>query len=244
MNQPHPSLVKKVRLVSLVLYVVGTLLGLALAGTSAWADFEAQFYGFNSITRKTLSTLKCPIFLTPRDSGLITASFTNSLERDVTPTIRFDLSGPYLIHSERTRPTIAAGETKKFTWKVTSDNIDLRYFITLKVTFYPVSILPAREASCGMIWLDLPFIHGDQIAIGMLVLSLLGMGAGVSLWLVYNRPLQGRLLDLTRAMVFLELLVLGSMLSGLAGWWALGGILLVLVVLMSVVMSYFLIVQD
>ncbi len=64
------------------------------------------------------------------------------------------------------------------------------------------------------------------------------MAVGLALWQVSHQPLQGRTLSATWAMRILAAIVVVGMFVGFQGWWAMGIITIVLMVLMIVAMMF------
>ena len=220
-----------VRILAILIYSAGILLGLVLAVGTIWANLEASFYFGYSVKGEKPLILVCPPLMTLSESGIVTASIRNTTTRSLEPMIQTDISGNVL-RTIRDRIPVAAGETKKVTWEVTADDVDFGNLILVKVFQFQTFILPSADAFCGILVLDLPFHNGNQIYFSTLVVSLICIIAGLGLWTANNQPLRYRALDATRAMGFLAILVLAGMIAGFFGWWGAGIILLALTVLM------------
>jgi hypothetical protein len=227
------------RFVGLLLFSVGTLLGIGLAGVAIWADFEAVFYGFMKMGNKPISSLQCPVIMTRSETGKISATFKNPLDKPIQLMLRTDISGPTL-SMERTRLALEPGEKKQAEWTVTRDNIDLGFFVFAQVSSYPVYPFPFRQTTCGIFVMDMFGLSGKQITTGALVGSVLGLLIGLGLWQAGNRPLSGRRMEATYAMQFLAVIVLGAMFVAFRGWWLVGILLLTVALLMLVSIGYFL----
>jgi hypothetical protein len=230
---------KTARSVGVLVFSIGTLLGLALAGAATWGDLEAAFYGFQKMGDKPLRTLKCPVIMTSSETGEISATFKNPQDRPVQLMLRTDLSGPTLT-TERTRLALAPGERKQADWTVTRDNIDLRYFIFAQVSSYPVYPFPFRQATCGIMVMNLPGLSGNQIVTWTLVASMLDLLVGLGLWQAGNPSLPGRRQQTTYAMRILAVIVLAAIFIAFRGWWLAGLLLFLLAIIMIVVIGEFL----
>lgn len=222
------------RSAGMMLFSLGILLGMALAGGAAWADFEAVFYGFHKLADKPLPGLRCPVLMTFSETGTVAATFANPADRPIQLMVRTDVSGRARMRSERTTLALAPGETKQAHWIVTSDDIDLGFFIFVQVSSYPAYPLPFRGSTCGILVLNLPLLTGGQIFAFTLVTSLLGIVVGLSLWQASHRPLVGRSVTVMLAMRFLAMVVLLGMFAAFRGEWLFSGLLLVIAVLMVV----------
>jgi len=228
---------KTMRLLGLLFLWVGVLLGMALAGSAVWADIEAAFYGFVKMGDEALN-LRCPVFVTAAGPGEFGSIFTNPNDKPVEVLVRTDVSGSREIRTARTTVALAPGEKKQVRWPVTSEDVDLGFFIFAGVSSFPVSPYPFRQSTCGMVFIRTTALSGNQIFALLVAASLLSMGAGLVLWQVSNRPLMGKTLSTTWAMRVLAAIVVAGMLVAFQGWWAVGIITFVLMVLMLVAMMY------
>jgi hypothetical protein len=223
---------KILRPIGLLLFSVGIFLGLALSGIAAWADLEASFYFGYEPTDKPLNTLTCPKILTRAESGTVTVSLNNPTQGAITPVVDIDISNHGAMRTLRTKPSIAPNETQRLQWTVTADDIVFGYLILAKVAVSHAATLPSRLGTCGTLVIDLPGLTGNQIFTIALAISLLGILIGTWIWTGSNRPLNGRGLDATRAMVVLAVIVLAGMLFSFMGWWMLGIIMFSIAVLL------------
>jgi hypothetical protein len=228
---------KIMRLLGILFFWVGILLGMALAGGAVWADIEATFYGFTKMGDEPLN-LKCPMFVTAVEPGQFALTFKNPTDKQMQLTARTDVSGSGGIRTARTTVTLAPGEKAQLRWPVTSEDVDLGFFILAKVSSYPAYPFPFRESMCGMLFIRTTALSGNQIFVLLVVVSLLSMAAGLVLWQLSNQPLRGQVISATWAMRVLAAIVVVGMFVGFQGWWAVGIITIVLMVLMIVAMMY------
>jgi hypothetical protein len=227
-------------IIGIVFYALGLVLGLFIAGSSFMADIEAEFYGFSDLSKGRFSSLRCPTVLNRNETGKLRATFSNSLDRPIQPIVRLDLSSPTLEQSSRQQLSLDPGQTQVLEWDVDKRNIDLGNFIFAKAYIYPVYPLPLREATCGILVIDLPFLKGSQWLSLALVLSLVGMGVGLFLVSREVRLQTGHPSERLYALTALAIVVVAAIVCGLMGWWILGGILLVICILLIAVMLYLL----
>lgn len=236
MNQRKNSL----KLLGIALYVIGIIIGMAIAITNFLPDFEAQQYGFTELTNDSFNTLNCPSYLGIDDVGIIRASFSNPLDRPIEPMIRIDISSPTLIDSSRQKITIQPGEKQSVEFQVSSANIDLGHFIFLKVFRYPTYPVPLQEATCGIWVYNIFGISGSQLLIGGLISSVILIVLGIFLWVRSSYPIQDRQQNQLNYMIFLALSLAITIFVSLMGWWLVGMILLVVSILMILVVLAFL----
>lgn len=228
------------RRVGLVLFVIGALIGLAIGVSSFMADMEAVYYGFDELSQGRFSTLRCPTLLTFNETGNLQATVSNPLDRPIEPVVRADISSPTLPESTRTQIRLQPGQSQSLNWTVDRTNVDLRNFIFAKVYIYPVYPLALREATCGILVLNLPYLSSSQWLILGIIASIVGLVAGLVLWIRGNQPLSGRTQERSYAMITLAILIGVAMLCGLMGWWLLGWIVLVVCALLLAAMLFLL----
>jgi len=225
------------RLLGILLFWVGILLGMALVAGTVSADLQAAFYGFVKMGDKALN-LRCPTFVTAAEPGQFASTLKNPTDRQLDFLVRTDVSGSGGIKTERTTITLAPGEKETARWLVTSEDVDLGFFILVQVSSYPAYPFPFREATCGMLFIKTTALTGNQIFVLLVILSLLCMAAGLALWQVSHQTLTGHVLSATWAMRVLAIIVVLGMFVAFQGWWAVGVITIVLMVLMIVTMMY------
>ncbi|MFH2039006.1 MAG: hypothetical protein ABIJ65_06170 [Chloroflexota bacterium] len=237
---------KGIHFLSIVLFFLGTILGMGLFGSIVLADLEAKFYfGGIKIAEEDLKTLHCPPIITPIDRSAVKATITNNTNRTIKPLYRMNVSN----NSEITRlvetiPEIAPGETLQVEWVVNPEDAIYGNLILVKVMQYKTIKTPSREATCGTLVLKIPYLSGSQVLITGIFSSLVLMGLGIILWLKSNRPLIGRSLNVRNAMLFLVVLIGAGMIVACFGSWMLGIILLTICLLLIVASINFLVTPE
>jgi hypothetical protein len=109
-------------------------------------------------------------------------------------------------------------------------DVDLQFFILVKLTIMPNSSHPSREATCGIMVLNLAGLTGTQASGASLFLSLSGIAVGLGLW---RRT--GLQTDRSRIVPVLGMVVLLALLAVSFGWWGLAIACTVIVVLLLVI---------
>lgn len=229
---------KPIKNTGLILFAIGILLGLALTASAVIPDVEATFYGFKTITNKQLTSLRCPVIVTRAGTNTVQASVTNTTKKTAKPILRVNLSNPGPLTPEQTIFELQPGETRKFEWTVSQDNVDLENFIFVNVLVYSFYDIPARQSTCGMLYLDIPLIPGWLLLFLLLFIFVLLTLFGYLSWEKNNQAQANRSLDVSRALKFLAGLVLAGMCFGFLGWWLPGGALLIVAILTVGTMMY------
>jgi hypothetical protein len=222
----YPAQQNWLRLLAAMIYLTGVLLTLALTIVAVWADAEAVFYGFNKLGDDPLETLRCPVLVTPNQPGLITADFTNIGEKAINLTIHYSFSGSGAINRQNEKLPLEPYQTKTKTWQVTAQQVDMHWFIFAQIGHFAARLMPFRYQTCGMLMLPVPWLTGDQLFTLWFVLGVGGLVAGIGLWVRFSQPLEGKRFEVYRAMRFLAIFVLVSLLVALQGWWPIGILLL------------------
>jgi hypothetical protein len=235
MNNTAPSK----RMLGILLFAVGILLGLVLTAVLTWASLEAAFYGFQRLPGDNFAGLACPALMTSHETGSIQVQVSNPSNKTIEPILRVDVSTRGIPDTKQVQLKIEPGGTQQIEQPITADNIDLGSFIFAKAFRYPAYPLPNAEATCGIFILDLPFLNGKQIFSLWLALSLVLMPLGLWIWSSSLRPEgTGRLINAAK---LLAVIVLVGLFVSLNGVWMLGILSLALVLLMSVTMLRFVI---
>ena len=233
---------KTVRILGVLIFSVGVLLGMALFGIIVWGDFEASMFDPSIKQDASLTTLRCPVMMTRTETGTVTATFTNPLERPIELYTRAHITEGYvtLMREIITTLPLDPGETKPLQWRVTSDDAAFGRLILVKVTVNRKYPLPSRQGTCGILVVGLPYFTGNQVFAFTFAVSLLSMAGGAGLWVIANRPLKELGRDVTVAMGTLAGSVLVGTIIGLRGSWMFGGLIFVFTVLLiGAIIGYF-----
>lgn len=215
---------------------LGALCFILIGSLSIWADLEASLFNSARRTTERLSTLNCPSMITKDEVGIISASFTNTSEKDINPKIQTFISDGYVIlmQEQVDRPLIAPGETKTIEVEVAADNAVYNRLILIRMHQFSYGPLPYRNASCGIFVVNIPSLTGSQFVILMVMLGLLLSLGGIGLWVRNLKPIVWDQLTTLHGMIILVFLALLILIAGLAGWWIFGIFLIVLLLLFIV----------
>jgi hypothetical protein len=221
------------RVLSVLVFSVGLLLGTALFGATIWGDLEASLFNASMGGEKRLP-LRCPVMITTRETGTVSASVKNTLDRATEFTIRTHISDGYLtvMREINSKLPLEPDERQSAEWTAIPDDAVYGSLILARVYLYPKYPLPSRAGTCGIWVLDWPFLNGTLIYNLILVASLLGMGAGIGWWIAKNRPLKGGGRTVAYSMGTLAGCVLIGIIVSLLGWWIPGVLVLTILVLL------------
>lgn len=206
-----------------LLFWLGCLLQLCLSGAVAWGEIEARAYTpiYSGQNGGSGLDIRCPIMLSPTESGTISASISNPMEESASPVVIADISRANGIQQVSRTFSLAAHETQIGQWKVDASNIVWGRLILVNITQARFSDLPSREGACGIFIISLPGLNGLD-AFGLLfALSLIGVYAGAVFWLRGRSPLHDRARGIIQAGSTLAGFSMAGLLVALLRWWGL-----------------------
>jgi hypothetical protein len=227
---------KSIRILSLVMFAIGILLGAAYSAGAVWADLEASLFDPSIGAEEPIKTLKCPVLITPRESGIITATFSNPSDRAVLRTVRAHISYGFatLIREVSTQFTLEPGGQQKLEWEVGAEDAAWRRVVLVRVNVLRNWPLPSQTGSCGVIVMNVPGLTGNQFSTLLVVLSVLGIAIGIFLWIRRGKSTAELAPDISKAMMILGALMLGIMIVSARGSWMMGGLLLIFALIFAV----------
>jgi hypothetical protein len=215
---------------------------MALSAIAVWGDLEASLFDSAIRGKEGLKTLKCPVMMTTSEERVVSVALTNSLDRPITYTVRAHISQGLvsLMREVNFKLPLAPGETQSLQWLVTPDDAAYGRVILVRVRHPGIYPLPSRDASCGIVVVDLPGLSGGQVFALALAASVLGLAGGLGLWAVASRPLNKKERDVLRAMGVSAVCVLAGVAVGFMGWWLVGLLMLVVnVLLVGAIVGFF-----
>lgn len=227
-----------VKKVAIVFYVIGILLTLTLAVIGVWPEFEAIFFDITIPADESLTTLRCPMVITPGDEATISASFTNPREKPINLFVKAHISQNYLtmLRESNHELNLNEGETEELKWAVPADDAVYDRFVFARVHSLRTSGIPSRQKACGILVLNVPGLSGNQIIIGLLLGSILFLGFGAFLWLQTVMPLSERDKQITIGLGIILVMVVLSSITSLLGLWIVSAVLFFFVLLVCVAM--------
>jgi hypothetical protein len=222
------------RTLGLYIFFAGVLLGMFFAALLTWADFEANLFDRPTDSKASrLGSLRCPILLNQQETGTVTATFTNPTDYATRRTIDTNISHGFVIlmREERNRIDLEPGEKRTLQWTISPEDAAWGHFILVHLDVQRSGSLPSRSGSCGVLVVNLPFGTGTQIAIVIVVVSMLLMAAGAVLWLRSTEAQRKDLRSVDYLALALGPLILLALITSMLGIWFIGLILLVLSIL-------------
>ena len=224
--------IKSLRILSGVIFFLGVILGFAIAIISLWGKVEALNYFFRGASYAPFQGLKCPTLMTRSETGVVSSEFDNPTDTEDNFYYKIEISNSVSPRIIKNQITVPAHQTKDVVFQVNKDDIDLQFFVFVKITISPTSSRPTRMANCGIMVLNDQMFKGKQIFAIVFTLSLLGIILGLNLWQRTSRAADS---NISRLMLTLAIVVLLAMLAGIAGWWLVGTVLTAITILLFLI---------
>lgn len=221
------------RVLAIVLYSFGLIMALGLAIIGFWPELEATLFDSSTSSDQSLTTLRCPMVITPAESAAISATFSNPLDRPTQFLVRTHISQEYstLLREFNHKVALDVGESEKLEWDVSADDAVYDRLVFARVRSLRSSQIPSRQQSCGILVLDIPGLSGSQFVAVLFAASLFGLVVGSALWLRGVWPLEDRDRELAIGFGMVTLLVVLCTVLSLAGFWALSLGVFVIIIL-------------
>lgn len=226
---------KRINFLVILLFSLSALIGTALMFVAVWGDIEATMFDATYNGEKNLGTLSCPVLITPQDTGEFSAKITNPIDRTVKTSVRVHVSSGFLtmMREENEKFELAPDESRKLAWSVNPDEAAYGKMVLVRIFLFPNHPIPSKDATCGILVVDIPLFTGTQITIASTVLSAVGMIAGTSIWATNNEPLTKKKREVLRSFSILTGVIIIGTIASIMGWWLIGTIGIVVTVLMT-----------
>ena len=218
---------------SVVLFLAGAAISVTLLVIATWADLEASVFDSSIKAEKSLRTISCPMIMTTSEVGQVEASFTNTYERTIKPAVRVHISDGYVTYmrEENAKFELAPEETKRLSWTVLPEDAAFGQFILVKVYRFQFNQIPSYQATCGIFVMDFDGLSGAQIAWAAFGLGFIGLAGGTTSFALIERPLKHKRKSIASAMIVFNLFLLLGFAFSYLGFWLLGVITLVAMIL-------------
>jgi hypothetical protein len=223
---------KLLYILSGTVFFLGVIIGFALAVITIWNRLEAVRYYFTGAKYESFSGLRCPVLIAPTEKGTVTAVFNNSTDKEDNFLYRAEISVDISIRQVEGQILVPPHQTKSTQLTVDANDVDLQFFIFVRMTILPSALHRSQEAVCGMMVVNLLGLTGTQLSTAAFSLSFLGMAIGLG---VLQRTGIDVDQNLQRAMQALGLIVLLTMFAGFMGWWIAGLALSTIIVLLIII---------
>ncbi len=219
-----------------LIYIVGLALALLLALSAIWGDFEALSYFNTGANYAAFSGLHCPVIMSQSEVAQVSAKFDNPTDKAIEPFYQVKLSGVAAPRSFQNQLQMPPHSSTTVKWTVSASDIDLGWFVMVKLTVLPFAGNPARAATCGMMVFNLGSLTGGEVLPWAVAVSLLGIVAGLTLREGKGQPENTREGTLRNGMRATGVSVLLAMLTGFLGLWLIGLIFSAITILLAAIL--------
>ena len=202
-----------------LLFLAGVFVGLTLSGAVAWGESEARIY--SSFNGDSNLAIKCPMIISPAETGTISAEIVNLTGEDIKPVVTVEITHGKVPREIKQTFPLKSLKSESVQWIVDSSDVIFERVILVNALQSRYSHNPSRSGSCGILVFNLFGLTGVQTFGLLLGFSLILMLAGGGLWLHVRRPLDrfsGSLVQINTVLLAVTILAL---LSTLARWWGL-----------------------
>jgi hypothetical protein len=211
--------------------MLGLLLTAGLILIATWPDLEADFYGFTTLSEKQLGGVTCPVLMTADERPLISARVTNETPHKANFSLRADVSGFVEMRREQQQVPIETGETGTVSWPISAQDAVFNNFILAAVYRNAVYPMPTAQATCGVYLLNMRGVPGSTVYWTLFAFGLLALTAGLFL---LEPPALHHALGRANMVLARRALALAAVIGlyvSYRGWWILGVLCLVVIVL-------------
>jgi hypothetical protein len=223
---------KLLRILGGAVFFLGVIIGFALAVIPIWNRLEAVRYYFTGARYEPFNGLRCPVMIAPTEKGIVTAVFNNPADKEDNFLYKAEISGDVSTRQVEGQTAVSPHQTESVQLTVDTNDVDLLFFIFVKMTILPGALHRSQEAVCGIMIVNLLGLTGTQLSIAAFSLSFLGMAIGLVVWQKTGTNADQ---NIRRAVQALGLIVLLTMFAGLMGWWIAGLALSAITVLLIVI---------
>lgn len=219
-----------------VLFIFGMVLVTFLALITIWPDLEASLFDAAISGEERLGNVSCPMLITANETAAIKATFRNRSDRAVQflTYARISEGRVSLMRQANVLVQLEPGETREYRWPISASDAAYGRVVLARVHRLRGAGERASQKACGILVLNIPFLRGSQVIAGTLVIALLSIAGGATLWWRRAKPLPGAPQRHIRTVGAICGLLLLAMVLGMLGIWLVGLLTLVVVVLLLV----------
>lgn len=226
---------KFIRFLGTFIFSIGILLGLFLLIITVWGDLESSLFASTLDAEKSLTSLRCPILMSPNEVGEIKATFNNPVDQDWYRYTTVYISDGYitLMREIKMKVDIPDGQKKTVTWEIYPENAVYDLFIFFHIyanAHYPY---PSLGGSCGVVLLDLFGLTGNQSLILIISTSLLAILLGLLLWNKSTKTSEVKAWNSFRSMIGLAVIIYIGLIIGYFGAWVIALLFLMAALLLA-----------
>jgi hypothetical protein len=227
---------KSTRATGTIIFVLAVLIGLGLAIAAIWGDYEAMSYYYNGASYEMFGGLQCPVLMSPSEVATVSARFDNPDSEEINPYYRLRVDGLTATRNIEAQIQVPAHGSATAQWTVDSNDVNLGFFVLIRLNVLPVARFSTREATCGVMVVNVLGLRGGPLLGLALSASLLGIVVGLGLRERGSGVLRPREVSARNGLRAAGVTALLAMLAGLMSWWLIGLLFCAVTILLLVIM--------
>ncbi len=218
------------------LFIFGMVLATILALITIWPDLEASLFDAARSGEERLGNVSCPMLITANETADIKATFRNRSDRSVQflTYARVSEGRVSLMRQENVLVQLEPGESREYRWPITAADAAYGRVVLARVHRLRGAGERPSQKACGILVLNIPFLRGGQVIAAALIVALLSIAGGATLWWRQAKLLPGAPQQRIRSFGAVCGLILLAMMLGMLGIW-LGGLLALIAVVLLLV---------
>jgi hypothetical protein len=221
------------RILSRTAFFLGIIIAFVMSVIAIWNNIESTSYYFRGVTYPPFPGLRCPVMIGPVETGIVNAVFNNPTDKEDNFFYRAEISRKG-VSTRQIEGQIAVppGEERSVQLSVDANDVDLMFFILVKMNILPNALHKSQEAVCGTMLVNILGLTGVQISTIALILSFSGMAVGLGIWQQTDNKSDSEMPRVVQALGFVVLLTL---FAASMNWWTPAIVLCVIVILLMVI---------
>jgi hypothetical protein len=200
-----------------------------------WGDLEASLFASSLDGDKSLSTLNCPVLMSPNEVGVIKATFTNPTDKDWQRYTRVFISDGFVTLQREIKMTVDVpqGQKRTVSWEIYPEDAVYDRFIFYHIYVNARYPYPSLDGSCGVVLLDLWGLTGRQSFYLIGFSSIISIVLGIFLWRSNMNHTLPDAWYTFRSMIALAVTVYLGLVVGVFGAWVFALLLLMTSLLLT-----------
>lgn len=221
------------RILSRAAFFVGVIMAFVLSVIAIWNNLESTSYYFRGVKYPQFPGLRCPLMIAPTETGTVSAVLDNPTDKEDNFFYRAEISGKgYSTRQVEGQIAVPARETRSVQLTVDANDVDLLFFILVKMSILPNALHKSQEAVCGIMLVNILGLTGTQIFTIAIFLSFMGMAIGLGIWQQAGDKSDPEIPRVVQALGFVVILAL---FAASMGWWTAAIVFSVLTILLMVI---------
>lgn len=206
-------------LISILLFIFGTLLSLYVSSNLLWGEMEALLFAPQIDSRHL--ALSCPLLIAPNESATISTTVSNNTDEAKTPQVNafFSKQGDMQVDTQTLQ--LDSYSKQLLQWRVNSSNLVFDRLILVSIVQRPYKDLEAHQGQCSVYVYNLFGLSGKNSLISIYTVSVIFSLAGLWMMNQFLKPLSERTKKMMNVNLLFLVLVMLGLFSALPRLWGL-----------------------